>query len=122
MQNEHITVNYKWTANPGKLDELTAIYSEVTSAMEQNEPDAEAVHCYVSEEQGALYVRDEFKHAAALGFHLQTTAQGHFGHLLSIAVPGTFYFMGEVPEELKQGIAQMGLEAEFGLHSAGFDR
>ena len=122
MTNQHITVVYKWTANPGKLDELTSIYSEVTDEMERNEPDAEAVHCYVSEEEGALYVRDEFKNAAALGFHLQSTAQGHFPRLLSIAVPGPFFFFGDVPKELKDATEQMGLGAEFGLHTSGFDR
>ena len=96
MQNEHITVVYKWTAKPGKLHDLASIYSEVTDAMQHNEPDAEAVHCYVSEQEEALYVRDEFKNAAALGFHLQTTAQGHFGRLLSIAEPGPFFFFGDV--------------------------
>ena len=72
MQHQHITVVYKWTANPGKLDELTSTYAKVTEAMEQNEPGAEVVHCYVSEKENALYVRDEFQDAAALGFHLQT--------------------------------------------------
>ena len=46
MNSEHVTVVYKWTAKPGKLDELTSIYGEVAAAMEQNEPGAEAVHCY----------------------------------------------------------------------------
>ena len=96
----------KWTAKPGKLDELTAIYAEVTKAMEQNEPGAEAVHCYASEQENALYVRDEFKDASALGFHLQTTAAGHFPSLLSIAVPGPFFFFGDVPEPLKQATEQ----------------
>ena len=53
MDNQHITVVYKWTAKPGKLDELTSIYSKVTEAMEQNEPGAEAVHVYVSEQENA---------------------------------------------------------------------
>ncbi len=122
MQNEHITVVYKWTAKPGKLNELASIYAEVTDAMQHNEPDAEAVHCYVSEQEEALYVRDEFKNAAALGFHLQTTAQGHFGRLLSIAEPGPFFFFGDVPSELQDATKQMGLGAEFGSHSNGFDR
>ena len=122
MDNEHITVVYKWTAKPGKLDELTSIYAEVTKAMEQNEPDAEAVHIYVSEQENALYVRDEFKDASALGFHLQTTAAGHFPRLLSIAIPGPFFFFGDVPQELKDATEQMQLGAEFGLHTAGFDR
>jgi hypothetical protein len=60
MQNGHITVVYKWTANPGKLDELAAIYSQVADAMEQNEPGATAVHCYVSESDNAVYVRPFF--------------------------------------------------------------
>jgi hypothetical protein len=51
--------------------------------MKQNEPDAQAVHCYVSEKDNALYVRDEFKDAAALGFHLSSTAAGHFPQLLA---------------------------------------
>ena len=122
MDNQHITVVYKWTANPGKLDELTSIYAEVTKAMEQNEPGAEAVHCYASEQENALYVRDEFKDAAAMGFHLQTTAADHFPSLLSIAVPGPFFFFGDVPQELKAATEQMQLGAEFALHTSGFDR
>lgn len=122
MDNQHITVVYKWTAKPGKLDELTSIYAEVTQAMEQNEPGAEAVHIYVSKQENALYVRDEFKDASALGFHLQTTAAGHFPSLLSIAFPGPFFFFGDVPQQLKDATEQMQLGAEFGLHFAGFDR
>jgi quinol monooxygenase YgiN len=122
MDKQHITVVYKWTAKPGKLDELTSIYTEVTKAMEQNEPGAEAVHIYVSDQENALYVRDEFKDASALGFHLQTTAAGHFPNLLSIAVPGPFFFFGDVPQELKDATEQMQLGGEFGLHTAGFDR
>ncbi len=94
MQSQHVTVVYKWTAKPGKLAELTSIYGEVTQAVEQNEPGAEAVHCYVSNEESALYVRDEFTDAAALGFHLETTARGHFPQLLAIATPGPFSFLG----------------------------
>ncbi len=122
MTSQRITVVYKWTAKPGKLDELTSIYTKVADAMKENEPGAEAVHCYVSEEEGAVYVRDEFSDAAALGFHLQTTAQAHFPSLLAIAVPGPFYFFGQVPAELKQATQQMQLGAEFGLHVAGFER
>ena len=122
MNNQHITVVYKWTANAGKLEELASTYAKVTEAMEKNEPGAEAVHCYVSEKENALYVRDEFVDAAAMGFHLQTTAAAHFPHLLSIATPGPFFFMGDVPQELQAATEQMQLGAEFGLHTAGFDR
>lgn len=122
MTSTHITVVYKWTAKPGKLDELKSIYAQVTDAMKENEPGAEAVHCYVSEKENALYVRDEFADAAALGFHLGTTAGSHFPQLLAIAVPGPFFFLGDVPPELKQGTEQMQLGAEFGTHTFGFDR
>ena len=33
MNTDHVTVVYKWIAHPGKLDELTSIYREVTAAM-----------------------------------------------------------------------------------------
>jgi quinol monooxygenase YgiN len=122
MDSNHVTVIYKWTANPGKLDELASIYAQVTEQMEQNEPGAEAVHVYVSEADNALYVRDEFADAAALGFHLGNTAGEHFPSLLAIAVPGPFFFMGDVPAELKQATEQMQLGAEFSAHTAGFDR
>ena len=122
MQKQHITVVYKWTAKPGKLDDLTSIYAEVTEAMKQNEPGAEAVHCFVSDQEGALYVRDEFEDAAALGFHLETTARGHFPKLLSIAVPGPFFFFGDVPQALREATEHMQLGAEFGTHTFGFDR
>lgn len=122
MDHRHVTVVYKWTANPGKLDELTAIYREVTDAMEQNEPGAEAVHIYVSEGENALYVRDEFADAAAVGFHLGTTAANHFPQLLAIATPGPFFFLGDVPDEIKAGTEQMQLGASFAAHVAGFDR
>ena len=122
MENNHITVVYKWTARQGKLDELKSIYEEVTAAMKQNEPDAQAVHCFVSEKDNALYVRDEFKDAAAMGYHLSTTAAGHFPQLLAIAVPGPFFFFGDVPEELQKATQEMQLDGEFGGHAIGFDR
>lgn len=122
MNSNHITVIYKWTAQPDKLVELTSIYADVTDAMEKNEPGAEAVHIYVSEQDNALYVRDEFVDAAALGFHLQNTAADHFPSLLAIATPGPFFFFGDVPAELQQATEQMQLGAEFSTHTAGFDR
>jgi len=122
MNENHVTVVYKWTANPGKLDELAAIYETVTAAMEQNEPGAEAVHVYVSPEENALYVRDEFADADAVGFHLGTTAGAHFGDLLAIATPGPFFFLGDVPDEMKQATEQMQLGGQFATHAAGFDR
>ncbi len=122
MDSQHVTVVYKWTAHAGKLAELTAIYRDVVAAMEQNEPGAEAVHVYVSEADNALYVRDEFADADAVGFHLQTTAGAHFPALLAVATPGQFFFMGEVPDLMKQATEQMQLGAEFSSHAAGFDR
>ena len=67
-------------------------------------------------------MRDEFEDATAMGFHLSTTAVGHFPSLLAIATPGPFFFFGEVPEELKQATEQMQLGGEFATHTAGFDR
>ena len=122
MDENHVTVIYKWTANEGKLDELTSIYETVTKEMEANEPGAEAVHIFVSQEENALYVRDEFADAGAVGFHLQNTAAAHFQDLMAIATPGAFYFWGNVPDEMKQAALGMGLKAEFSSHHAGFDR
>ncbi len=117
-----ITVMYKWTANEGKLAELRSIYADVTDAMERDEPGAAAVHIYVSEQENAVYVRDEFEDANAMGFHLSTTAAAHFPALLAIATPGPFFFLGDVPSEMKAATEQMQLGGEFAVHDAGFDR
>ena len=122
MDTNAITVVYKWTAKPGQLDALTGIYKGVTDAMEADEPGALAVHVYVSEEEGAIYVRDEFADANAVGCHLQETAAPHFPSLLEIAEPGSFYFFGNVPTELQAAVKGMGLAAEFSGHVAGFNR
>ncbi|MDJ1018170.1 MAG: hypothetical protein QNJ35_16790 [Paracoccaceae bacterium] len=122
MESNAVTVVYKWIAKPGKLGELTEIYKHVTQAMHDNEPGATAVHVYTSEEENALYVRDEFADAGAVGYHLTETAAKHFGSLLEIATPGPFYFFGDVPAEIQQATRQMGLASEFSGHAAGFDR
>ena len=102
MDSSHVTVVYKWTAQEGKLEELTRIYKDVTDAMEANEPGAEAVHIFTSEAENALYVRDEFENVDALAFHLTNTAADHFPSLLEVATPGQFLFFGDVPAELQQ--------------------
>ena len=122
MTSSQITVVYKWTAKPGKLEELKSIYGDVTEAMRANEPDATAVHIYVSEADNALYIRDDFANASALQLHLTTTAPAHFPKLLEIATPGAFLFLGDVPEPLQQATRQMGLASEFSTHAFGFDR
>jgi hypothetical protein len=113
---------YEWTAQLGRLEELASIYREVTAAMEANEPGAESVHIYVFEQDNAVYVRDEFKGAAAMGFHPSTTAAAHFPQLIAIATPGPFFFLVEVPDELRQATEQVQLAGEFAAHTAGFDR
>ena len=122
MKNKGITVVYKWTANPGKAEELKAIYREVEKQMQETEANALKVDCYFDESTNVLIVYDLFKDGAALGQHLGTTAAGHFPTLLQIAVPGPFLFCGDVPEELKQAAIGMGLDATFAPHAFGFDR
>jgi quinol monooxygenase YgiN len=122
METKSITVVYKWTAMPGKLNELTGIYKGVTDAMKANEPGALEVQVYVSEEENALYVRDEFADADAMGFHLSETAGPHFPSLLEVATPGAFYFFGDVPAEMQQAAKGMGLAAEFAGNVTGFSR
>ena len=84
MGKSQITVVYKWTAKPGHFDSLKEIYKGVTDAMEANEPGALAVEVFASEEDSAVYVRDEFADAKALGFHLSQTAAPHFPSLLEV--------------------------------------
>ena len=122
MTNQEITVVYKWTANPGKSEELKAIYRQVAKQMQETEPNALKVDCYFDESTNTLIVYDLFKDGAALGQHLGTTAAGHFQDLLQIAVPGPFLFCGDVPEELKQAAIGMGLDATFAPRVFGFNR
>ena len=122
MNNQEIAVVYKWTANPGKAEELKAIYRQVEKDMNATEPGALKVECYFDENSNSLIVYDLFKDGDALGQHLSTTAAGHFPELLQIAMPGAFLFCGEVPEPLKQAAIGMGLDATFAPRVFGFDR
>jgi quinol monooxygenase YgiN len=122
MKNQEITVFYKWTAHPGKFEDLKAIYEDVLREMKENEPEALKMECYFDDEADAIIVHDLFKDGAALGFHLGGTAAKHFPKLAQIAVPGPFYFCGDVPQELIQAAQGMKMGAEFSTHAFGFDR
>ena len=122
MKDQEITVFYKWTAKPGKLDELKAIYKEVLKEMKENEPDTLKMECYFADKENAIIVHDLFKNGAALGAHLGVTAAKHFPKLAQIAVPGPFLFCGDVPDELKQAAEGMNMGAIFGTHAFGFER
>lgn len=122
MKGQEITVVYQWTAKPGKLDALKAIYAEVLEEMEANEPDTLKMDCYFADESNAVIVHDLFKDAAALGTHLGGTAARHFPKLAEIAVPGPFFFCGDVPDELRQAADGMDMGAIFGSHAFGFAR
>ncbi len=90
--------------------------------MEANEPDALKMECYFAEEADAVIVHDVFKDGAALGLHLGGTAAHHFPKLAEIAVPGPFFFYGDVPAELKQTAEGMNMGAVFGTQTFGFTR
>ena len=120
--NQEVMVVYKWTAKEGQSEKLKGIYQEVLQQMESNEPGAQHVECYFDERSSALLVMDLFADAGAVGFHLGTTAAGHFENLLEIAIPGEFLFCGEVPEEMKKAAVGMGLNATFAPRIFGFNR
>ena len=122
MENQEVMVVYKWTAKEGNSEALKSIYKEVESQMKSNEPGALKVQCYFDESRSTLVVMDLFSDAGAVGFHLGTTAAGHFNNLLKIAVPGEFLFCGQVPEEMKQAALGMGLNATFAPAVFGFER
>ena len=122
MNEQNISVVYKWTAKEGKANELKGIYEHVEKDMIATEPGALKVDCYFDAHTGVLLVYDLFQDAAALGQHLGTTAAGHFPSLLQIADPGPFLFCGDVPEEMKQAALGMGLDATFAPREFGFDR
>ncbi len=90
--------------------------------MKSNEPGALKVQCYFDESTSKLIVQDVFKDAGAVGFHLGTTAAGHFESLLAIANPGEFLFCGDVPVEMKAAAIGMGLQATFAPAVFGFER
>lgn len=122
MKDQNITVFYKWTAKPGKFDELKAIYDNVFQEMRDNEPGTLGMDYYFDEDQNALVVNDLFEDGAALGAHLMGTAANHFPKLVEIATPGPFFFCGNVPEELKQAAIGMNMGAEFSSPISGFSR
>lgn len=122
MKNNEVMVVYKWTAKQGFSEALKEIYKEVEGQMKSNEPGALKVACYFDESTSSLVVMDLFVDAHAVGFHLGTTAAGHFNDLLQIADPGEFIFCGDVPQEMKSAALGMGLNATFAPFIFGFER
>jgi quinol monooxygenase YgiN len=122
MSDQEITVVYRWTAKPGKLDELKAIYENVRQEMEATEPGTLRMECYYADDADQVIVHDVFADGAALGAHLGGTAARHFPKLAEIAIPGPFFFCGDVPPELRQAAEGMNMGAVFGSHAYGFQR
>ncbi len=122
MENQEITVFYKWTAKPGKYEELKAIYKDVLREMKDNELGTLKMETYFADELNAIFVHDLFRDGQALGAHLGGAAAHHFPTLAEIAVPGPFFFCGDVPDELVQAANGMNMGAEFGTHAFGFER
>ena len=122
MNNQEISVVYKWTAKPGNAAALKGIYAEVTKQMQETEPGALKVSCHFDDASNTLIVYDLFANADALGFHLGVTAAGHFPSLLEVAIPGEFIFCGDVPQQMKDAAVGMGLNATFAPGIAGFAR
>ncbi|OIQ27074.1 MAG: hypothetical protein BM564_13480 [Bacteroidetes bacterium MedPE-SWsnd-G2] len=122
MTNQEVLAVYKWIAKEGQSEALKGIYKEVAQQMEDNEPGAKHVECYFDETSSTLVVMDLFADAGAVGFHLGTTAAGHFENLLKIANPGEFLFCGVIPEEMQQAALGMGLKAVFAPPVFGFKR
>ena len=113
MSNQEISVTYMWTAKPGKVGELKAIYETVAKESEANEPGVPWMNCYEVQGSDAIIIQEIFNDAAALGGHLGGTAAQFFPKLLEIADPGPFYFLGNVPDEIVQATAGMGLDTTF---------
>lgn len=122
MSSEEITVVYRWTAKPGKLNELKAIYEQVRHEMETNEPGTLRMECYFADDANQVIVHDVFANGDALGYHLGVTAAQHFPKLSEIADPGPFFFCGDVPDHLRQAAEGMNMGAVFGSHAYGFSR
>jgi quinol monooxygenase YgiN len=122
MTSEEITVTYKWTAKPGKGAELKAIYKEVVEEAKASEPGALRFEVYEVQDSEDLIIVDIFRDGAALGQHLGETAAKHFPKLLELAVPGPFFFCGDVPGELKQAANSMNMGAVFATRAFGFSR
>jgi len=100
MSTQEISVVYRWTAKPGTL----------------------RMDCYFADDVGEVIIHDVFANGEALGFHLGVTAAAHFPKLAEIAVPGPFFFCGDVPDELRLAAEGMNMGAVFGTHAYGFAR
>lgn len=122
MNPQEVTVVYRWTAKEGRMEQLKSIYEQVRQEMEANEPGALKMECYVAEDTNELVVHDVFATGQALGFHLRATAARHFPVLSQIAVPGPFFFLGDVPSDLRQAAEAMNMGAVFCGHAFGFQR
>ena len=69
-----------------------------------------------------LYCSIKCTVAASTHGKVRATAAHYFVKLSEIAVPGPFFFCGDVPDELKQAVEAMYMGAVFGVRASGFTR
>lgn len=122
MNSQEITVTAKWTAQPGMLDELKAIWQAVAAQVEANEPGLLRLDAYDVDDTEAVIIHEVFADAVALGGHLGGTAAQFFPKLMEIATPGPYFFCGDVPDEIMQVAYGMNMGAVFGTREFGFSR
>lgn len=122
MANKSIAVTYMWTPKRGKEAELKATYEAVTHYSKDQEPGISRMDLYEVPGSGALIIDEVFDDSDALGAHLGGIAAERFPTLAEIAVPGPFWFCGDVPEELVKAAEQMNMGAVFATHVVGFSR
>jgi quinol monooxygenase YgiN len=122
MTSQEIAVTAKWTAKPGKADELNAIWEAVAQEVKANEPGVHRLDCYNVQGTEAVIIHEVFQDGAALGGHLGGTAAQFFPKLLAIADPGPYFFCGSVPDELVQAASGMNMGAVFATRAFGFSR
>lgn len=122
MSDQEVSLTYRWTAKPGKGDQLKAIYEAVGEHARANEPGMLEFECYEVDGTEDLLVHEVFEDGAAVGMHLQATASQFFPELSTIADPGPFFFRGNVPDELRRALYGMNLGAVFATSAFGFSK
>lgn len=117
-----IELTYVWTAHEGHEERLVNTYKAVGEILEANEPGLSLYEIAVSDTGNQLIIREVFRDADALAFHLTETAAQFFPQLIEFADPGPFIFRGEVPEALKAAAYEMNMGAIFTGDWTGFTR
>lgn len=115
---DQIQYSVRWEIHEGKLDEFKTLAAEATALVEQNEPNMQGYHWYLSADGSECTLIEQYPNAEHILVHLANVGET-LGKLLEVANIGIDVY-GAISDEARGALDPLG--AVYHDHLGGFSR